>query len=189
MSRKRLLALGAALLLAACGGADRADTDPTAIEVTGSGDEPAAQPTGTESGGTSAAEPSGTTTGSGGGGGDDDDQHDVEVSDQSGDGSSVVVDRVRVEAAGFVVIVDNAGRVVGNVAVEAGESTQLSIPTDISESGDFEALLYADDGDGRFDPATDLPVPDDDDDGDDDGDDDDDDSDDLESDDFDYELA
>ena len=110
------------------------------------------------------------------------------MSDQSGDGSSVLVDRVRVEVPGFVVIVvDDGGEVVGSAAVAAGDSSDVSVPTAISDSGEYEAQLYADDGDGEFDPATDQPVPADDDD---DTDDDDDPvGDDIESDEFDYEVG
>lgn len=76
------------------------------------------------------------------------------MSDQSGDGSSVLVDRVRVEVPGFVVIVvDDGGEVVGSAAVAAGDSSDVSVPTAISDGGEYEAQLYADDGDGEFEPG------------------------------------
>lgn len=188
MTKTPLLALAAAsaaLVLTACGGDDESSTDLPGVEVSASDSGDALETT------SGSAQPSSASPSASGGSADNDDLHDVEVSDQSGDGSSVLVDRVRVEAAGFVVIVvDDEETVVGSTAVEAGEASQVSVPTEITESGEYDARLYVDDGDGQFDPAADQPVADDDGtDDDNDDDDDEDDLDDIESEDFDYEVG
>ena len=193
MTKTPLLALAtaaAALTLAACGENDDSANGPGGIQVTDPGGESSAQPP-------SSAESSAATTATGGS--DDDDRNEVEVSDQSGDGSTVLVDQVRAEKSGFVVIVDDAGTVLGSAPVNAGDTAQLSVPTQIPATGNYEAQLYTDDGNGRFDPAADQPVRNDDDDsddgsGDDDsddgsGDDGSDDDDDIESDEFDYQVG
>ncbi len=189
MTPKPVLAIAAAaaaLTLAACADVDESTAGPGGIEVSDPATQSSASPP------ASSATQSPSTTGSSGSE-DDDDLNDVEVSDQSGDGSSVLVERVRVEVPGFVVIVvDEDGAVVGSAPVDAGETSQLSVPATITQSGDYEAQLYADDGNGEFDPATDVPVrnaDDDDDDDDDDGGTDDDADDDVESDDFGYEVG
>jgi hypothetical protein len=179
-----LVIAATALALTACGDPDDPASGPGGIEVS----DPATQSSASSTASPPSSTESSTATTASGGSGDDDDLNEVEVSDQSGDGSSVLVDRVRVEVPGFVVIVvDDGGEVVGSAAVAAGDSSDVSVPTAISDSGEYEAQLYADDGDGEFDPATDQPVPDDDDD---DTDDDDDPvGDDIESDEFDYEVG
>lgn len=91
---------------------------------------------------------------------------ELEADDQRGDGRSVRVVSVRLTAgAGHVAVVDTrTGDVLGSVAVRAGTTRGLTVPlTDpLSRSGELLLVLHADDGDGRFDAATDGRVVDDD---------------------------
>ncbi|WP_409329036.1 DUF7282 domain-containing protein [Trujillonella humicola] len=187
MSRasRTLLTLPAALLLlAACGG----DDDPgggdggSATEAPGPSspsDVPTSQPT--AGGGQSDGAPAGSDAAA-----------DLEFDDQSGDGAGAVVSRVSAPQGGFVVVtVDDDdrpddGTVLGWTAVDPGVSTDVVVPLGprLDRDTDLQATLHADtDGDGRFDPAVDQPVPEPDDD------DDDVDDDDVVDDDADYRLA
>lgn len=162
-----------ALLVSACGGNGDDDTATTPESSSGSD----AAPTETSGSGaptTGSASPAPTAGG--------DDQDEIEVDDQSGDGSTVLIAKVRAAANGFVVITadDDLGTAFGSAPVTAGTNTGIEVPTSITESGEYDAVLYADDGDGAFDSAVDQPVTEDDDD---------DEGSDLESDDFDYRMG
>jgi hypothetical protein len=96
-----LVIAATALALTACGDPDDPASGPGGIEVS----DPATQSSASSTASPPSSTESSTATTASGGSGDDDDLNEVEVSDQSGDGSSVLVDRVRVEVPGFVVIV------------------------------------------------------------------------------------
>lgn len=91
---------------------------------------------------------------------------EVDVDDQRGDGTTVVVREVRLPTTdGHVVVIDPRSRaVLGSAPVRAGSTrtVTLTLSTPVQVSGELVALLYADDGDGRFDPSTDAGVVDDD---------------------------
>lgn len=146
------------VLLAACADdSDGADPDPGAT-TTSSTDTDSADPS---SGGGSGSAPSPADTASASGSPSGDDGPDnIEVEDQTGNGSTVVVARVTAAADGFLLITaaDDPGTEFGSAPVEAGTSGPVDIPTTITASGEYDALLYADDGDGSFDPALDQPV-------------------------------
>lgn len=98
---------------------------------------------------------------------------EVEVEDQAGDGRTVRVEEVVLgSGAGHVVVVDPASRaVLGSAPVRAGTSRAVTVTlaTAVPRTGEYLALLYGDDGDGRFDETRDGLVVDTDDDGGDDG--------------------
>ncbi|GAA4412782.1 hypothetical protein GCM10023168_34980 [Fodinibacter luteus] len=96
-----------------------------------------------------------------------DDRADVDAEDQGGDGRSVRVSEVRLSVGtGHVVVVDPRTRqVLGSATVSSGTTRGVTVPLadPVTRSGELVVLLHTDDGDGRFDPATDGPVVDDDD--------------------------
>lgn len=95
-----------------------------------------------------------------------DDDAEVDVDDQRGDGTTVLVREVRLPTTdGHVVVIDPRSRaVLGSAPVRAGTTRAVTIDltTPVQAGGELVALLYADDGDGRFDPTTDAGVVDDD---------------------------
>lgn len=88
------------------------------------------------------------------------DDDDVELEDQSGDGASVLVEEVQATEAGWVVVLDSAGTVLGTASVPVGEVRDVTIDltTPVSATGELSAVLHRDDGDGAFDTATDPAV-------------------------------
>jgi hypothetical protein len=92
-----------------------------------------------------------------------DQQADLEFEDQSGDGSSVVVDTVSAPQGGFVVVTaEGADAPLGSVQVKVGTTDDVEVPLDtpLTADTDLTATLYADtDGDGAFDPTADQGVP------------------------------
>ncbi|WP_138758018.1 DUF7282 domain-containing protein [Modestobacter altitudinis] len=92
-----------------------------------------------------------------------DQQADLEFEDQSGDGSSVVVDTVSAPQGGFVVVTAEGSDVpLGSVRVQVGTTDDAEVPLDapLTADTDLTATLYADtDGDGGFDPSADQAVP------------------------------
>ncbi|MGY1840022.1 MULTISPECIES: DUF7282 domain-containing protein [unclassified Modestobacter] len=160
MRRPALLALPAAAVLAltACGG--EADEEPTPAVGTTFADEDVPD--------TAAPTETGRASGA--------PVADVEFADQSGDGSSVTVDRVAMTVDGFVAILtddgddddETMGELLGSAAVEAGEATDVEVQLSpaLTEDTELEAVLYGDtDEDGELDPTVDQRVPDTDDDG------------------------
>jgi hypothetical protein len=90
----------------------------------------------------------------------------VTVTDQDSDGSSVTVDNVVADAAGWIVIhLDNNGSpgpVIGQSAVEAGDNADVSVSLDPALEGDTSlwAMLHVDEGTvGTYEfPGPDVPV-------------------------------
>jgi len=88
---------------------------------------------------------------------------DLSFEDQSGDGSSVVLDTVSAPQGGFVVVrADGDDTVLGSMQVKVGTTDELEVSLDlpVTADADLTATLYADtDGDGEFDSDSDQPVP------------------------------
>jgi hypothetical protein len=171
--------LAGALALAGCGNGDDETTT-----IGGEGgvvtSSPAPDQATDDSGATGSptAGDDGTST-SGGGGADAvpgvfrDDDAELDVEDQSGDGSSVRVEEVQLSRTdGFLAIFTEDGdTLLGHAAVERSDDERsLEVPLDqpLTETARLVAVLHADDGDGTFDPSSDSRVTDDDDDDDDD---------------------
>ena len=91
-------------------------------------------------------------------------QADLEFEDQTGDGSTVVVDTVSAPEGGFVVLTADGAddAVLGWADVQVGTSSDVEVSLDQPLEADTElvATLYADtDRDGSFDPGADEVVP------------------------------
>jgi hypothetical protein len=166
--------LAGALALAACGNGDDETTS-----IGGEGgvvtSSPAPDDATDGSGATDGPTPGDDSTAPGGGGADAvpgvfrDDDAELDVEDQSGDGSSVRVEEVQLSRTdGFVAIFfENGDTLLGHAPVErSDDERRLDVPLDqsLTATARLVAVLHADDGDGVFDPATDPRVTDDDDD-------------------------
>ncbi|HSK27547.1 MAG TPA: hypothetical protein VK894_11625 [Jiangellales bacterium] len=102
-----------------------------------------------------------------------DDDAELDVEDQSGDGTTVVVEEVRLSrtAGWLAVFAEDGETLLGHAPVEpSDDERRLDVTLDQPVTGTqtLLAVLFADDGDGAFDPAADPRVTDDDDDHDDD---------------------
>lgn len=101
----------------------------------------------------------------------DDPIADLEVEDQRGDGTSVLVEEAELSVPGHVAIYDGNGELIGSTPIEPGETTdfpvQLATPVGQGRNR-LLAVLHVDDGDGAFDPTVDAPARERDDDDDDD---------------------
>lgn len=89
---------------------------------------------------------------------------ELEMEDQSGDGTRVSIEEVRIAfQLGFIGVFDLEGNLLGFAKV-TDQSQPVSVKLDkaINSSTTLLAKLYADNGDGTFDPSADLPVLDDD---------------------------
>lgn len=87
------------------------------------------------------------------------DKAELEIEDQSGDGSSVRILEIETTlASGFVVIFDGAGEVLGSAAVSSrAQPVTIELTKKVTQSSELIAGLFADNGNGVFDPS-DLPV-------------------------------
>ncbi len=90
---------------------------------------------------------------------------ELEVEDQSGDGNTVRIHEAAVTAtrAHVAVVSQQSQEILGVVLVDPGEHSpviRLDHPLDVSQN--LTVMLYADDGDRRFDPAADGRIVDDD---------------------------
>jgi hypothetical protein len=112
-------------------------------------------PAGSPSGAASAAPSAATVV---------DDGAELEVEDQSGDGSGVRVESVRLSSgSGHVAVQTRDGQLLGSAPVTRGsQPVTIALDPPVTGSGELVAVLHADDGDGRFDPARDAVVVDDD---------------------------
>lgn len=158
-------ALGALLLLTACGGDDAASAPTTSTATSG-----ATSGATTSAPSTSPSATSATSSATSATGGVDarDPEAELEVEDQRGDGSSVAVEEVRLSAGdGWVVITGPDDAVLGSAAVARSDAeAPLTVPLDVAVTGGPEVRLVAtlrlDDGDGALDPALDPVVVDED---------------------------
>jgi hypothetical protein len=170
--------LAGALALAGCGNADDETTT-----IGGEGgvvtSSPAPGQATDDSGATGSPTAGDDGTAPSGGGADAvpgvfrDDDAELDVEDQSGDGSSVRVEEVQLSRTdGFLAIFTEDGdTLLGHAAVgRSDDERSLEVPLDqpLTETARLVAVLHADDGDGAFDPSSDPRVTDDDDDDDDD---------------------
>ena len=149
-------------VLAACGGDDPAARVGSLAPIEVPAATGSAAPSSSPSAGPSAAAPTGsaapageTVTDAGA---------ELEVEDQSGDGRGVQVESVRLSnGAGHVAVQTRDGQVLGSAPVTQGsQPVTISLDPPVTGSGELLAVLYADDGDGAFDPARDALVLDDD---------------------------
>lgn len=87
----------------------------------------------------------------------------LDVDDQAGDGRTVLVDEAAVPGSGHVAVFAADGRLLGSSPV-SGLTGPIAVRLDQPASGptQLRAVLYADDGDGTFDPTKDPRVVDDD---------------------------
>jgi hypothetical protein len=89
-----------------------------------------------------------------------DESADLDVEDQIGDGSQVLLDRVRAgSAAGFVAVYDAGWILLGTTPVTPGvQPVTMVLTQPVASSQELVAVLHRDDGDGAFDSATDPVV-------------------------------
>lgn len=87
----------------------------------------------------------------------------LEVANQRGDGTGVRVDFARLSSgAGHVAITTRDGQVLGSASVTQGaQPVTIALSPRVTASGELFAVLYGDDGDGRFDATSDPLVVDD----------------------------
>jgi hypothetical protein len=81
----------------------------------------------------------------------------VELADQTGDGTTVTVAGVGAAEAGWIVVVDPSGAVVGSAAVPAGRSRDVVVvlTPPLPATQGITAQLHRDVGDATFDASTD----------------------------------
>jgi len=89
---------------------------------------------------------------------------ELDIEDQVGDGRSVVIDSVRVTRDNvYLVILDERGAILGTKALLPGvQPVKMDLQRSVDSSGYLFGLLVIDNGDGRIDPKTDIPLLDDD---------------------------
>ncbi len=87
------------------------------------------------------------------------DDSEIEIEDQSGDGTSVQIAEIQTSlAAGLLVIFRESGEILGYSKVSpTAQPVTLDLSTRLSFDSELVARLYADNGNGVFDSA-DLPV-------------------------------
>lgn len=173
----------AALALSACGG-DNPTTEPAAPAssvVAPSATEPASSAPASPSASAStesSPSPSVKTT--------EVPENDVEldVNDQSGSGSQIEIQQVLLPGDGFVAIYAPTGELLGSAEIGKSQTLTVKLDDKITKTGEYRAVLFADDGNGKFNADKDSQIieiendTDDDDDADDDAD--------VVDDDFDY---
>jgi hypothetical protein len=175
-SRARRVAVGSTgvllvAVLAACGGDDPAaevgalsPIEVPSASASPSGAPTTAGPSADPSAGPSSSPPVVASSGAPSSGTVVDTEAELEVEDQSGDGTGVRVESVRLSSgSGHVVVQTRDGQVIGSAPVTSG-SQPVTIPLDprVTGSGELLAVLHADDGDGAFDATRDAVVVDDD---------------------------
>lgn len=85
---------------------------------------------------------------------------ELELEDQSGTGTSVSVEEVRVSLGDvFLVISDRQGQVLGYaIATPDSQPVQVDLDTSLTRSQELLGSLYLDNGDGIFKPEEDAPI-------------------------------
>ena len=87
------------------------------------------------------------------------DDAELEIEDQRGDGTSVLIDEVRTNLqAGLIVIFDISGNYLGSAPVSASvQPVSIQLESPVTRSQELIGQLFADNGNGIFD-SSDLPV-------------------------------
>jgi hypothetical protein len=87
---------------------------------------------------------------------------EIDIDDQSGDGTYIVIESLRVSRVSFLVILDSTGSRLA-VSEVSPQSQPVSIELDVrlSRSQELLAKLYVDDGDGIFNSELDKALLDD----------------------------
>jgi hypothetical protein len=82
-------------------------------------------------------------------------------------GNTIVINNVNIVPKGYVVIHESKdsvpGKIIGYTALDAGTQTtklKVTLDRDVTDGEELIAMLHADNGDGKFDAATDSPVQD-----------------------------
>ncbi len=101
---------------------------------------PSGNPSASTSGGPSAGEASSST------------DAELEVEDQRGDGSTITVEEAVTGAGDGFVAIYRADQLLGSVAVGPPPLT-VQLDTPVPATGELQAVLFSDDGDGQLDPA------------------------------------
>lgn len=85
---------------------------------------------------------------------------EVDIDDQSGDGTSVEIDEIKVvRGNSFLVIYDLNGIVLAeSLVTPQSQPVTLALNTPVSVSQELQATLYLDNGDGLFELDLDLPI-------------------------------
>jgi hypothetical protein len=88
---------------------------------------------------------------------------EIEIEDQSGSGSLVQIEEIRVGRSNtFLVIYDSEGLVLASTLVSPqSQPVNVELERPLNKSSRLEAVLYLDDGDGQFEIGDDSPLIDD----------------------------
>ncbi|MET1007528.1 MAG: hypothetical protein ABWX96_18400 [Propionibacteriaceae bacterium] len=158
-----------ALTLTACGAdetvpppAPAASSEAPSVEPSVSAPEtPSSAPS---SSAPSSAEPTPSTSESAAGATVTDERAEIDIDDQSGNGKTIEIQQVRLTSdSGFVAIYTRDNTLLGTVDVKAGtDSPSVKLDKTVPATGELNAVMFGDDGDGDFDPKTDPRVVEDD---------------------------
>lgn len=85
---------------------------------------------------------------------------EIDIDDQSGDGTMVQIDEISISGSNsFLVIYNNQGLVLSSALVTPqSQPVTVKLQVPITNSQELEAVLYLDDGDGVFDLRKDRPI-------------------------------
>jgi len=85
---------------------------------------------------------------------------EIEIEDQSGDGTRIALDEIHVgRIIAFLVIYNLKGEVLATALVTSlSQPVNIALQTPITSSQELQAVLYLDDGDGKFELSQDLPL-------------------------------
>lgn len=88
---------------------------------------------------------------------------EIDIEDQSGSGSLVQIEEIRVGRSNtFLVIYDSDGIVLASTLVSPqSQPVNVELERTLAKSSRLEAVLYLDDGDGQFEIGEDSPLIDD----------------------------
>ena len=165
MTMKKVLAIAAVAILSGCSSAQNTpivEFDSVQLgETNATTAEPAPTSGGSDPQPSSSESPSPTPTDS-----DDEAEYardryaEIDIEDQAGNGASVLIDEIHISGGNsFLVIYDRTGLVLSSTLVTTqSQPVQILLDTPLSSSQELEAVLYLDNGDGRFSLAEDSPI-------------------------------
>lgn len=165
MTMRKVLAIAGIALLSGCSGATNSPILEFASIQLGENDVTTAEPDPTSAGSepqpSSGESPSPKPTDS-----DDEAEYardryaEIDIEDQTGNGVSVLIDEIHISGGNsFLVIYDRTGLVLSSTLVTTqSQPVQILLDTPLSSSQELEAVLYLDNGDGRFSLAEDSPI-------------------------------